>query len=103
MFSQDTMIGECHIDFEKLLSNIVSFSAKKEEQMIDNAMDSMLKKENSSQLSRRSTLKKKDQKEVRCLQEFVQRRDFTDLKLWHSGRLIGTISGNLKFINLPFL
>ena len=48
MFETDQMIAECHISFEKLLKHILSFSAKKDEQMIDHAQISVYSKVTSN-------------------------------------------------------
>ena len=40
------MVAECNIGFEKLLKHILSFSAKKDEQMIDHAQISLISKVN---------------------------------------------------------
>ena len=98
------MIAECHIGFEKLLSNIVSFCANKDEQMIDQAMDSHCKVEsdqNDTQKLRRSSTFHR--KQLKTIQQFIQVRDITEQKLWYHGKAVGTISGQLKFVNLPFL
>ena len=64
------MIAECHVGFEKLLGHIVSFSAKKDEQMIDNAMaDSMPRGEGGLQRS----LKGSDSATTAQGQEALQR------------------------------
>ena len=44
MANKDAMIAECHIGFEKLLKDIVSFSAKKDAELTDNAGISLYSK-----------------------------------------------------------
>lgn len=91
--ANESMVAECYISFEKLLKNIIAFSARKDEQMLEQEEgQSMLRK--SGELRKSEALKK--------VVAFMQEKEFTD-KLWYCGNQIGTVSGSLRFINLPYL
>ena len=79
MEKDEALVAECYISFEKLLNNIVAFSARKDLNMLDNN-EEMNKNKSSmrqSEGNRRSEILKQ-------VVNFIQEKEFTD-KLWYCG------------------
>ena len=95
--NDEKLLAECYISFEKILRNLMTFSARKEQHIANKAQteDKEIIRPSEVGVGRNSEV-------FEQVVNYIQEKEFND-QLWYCGHQIGTISGNLRFINLPYL
>lgn len=102
-----SVLGECYINFSKLLQSELRSVDKRQSTILQKKMSLSMKKQTSLRSSNRggllsATAKAQFELSVNLNEQKAQKRAFSE-QLWHMGKVVGQVKGEFELSNIPQL